>query len=176
MLSPSPRSLAGLLAWSVSPFLVACSGLSVSTDHDPSADFSALKRYDWLERQASATVSELDLDRAVAAVDASLQSKGYVRSAPSDFLVAVHLGKENKIDVVDWGYSYPRYGGWGGHDVSVYSYEEGSLVLDFVRAADRSLVWRGTVSGTVAKDLSPEERTARIRQAVDKLLGEFPPR
>jgi hypothetical protein len=58
----------------------------------------------------------------------------------------------------------------------IRQYEEGTLVIDFVDAASRKLVWRGTGSGALESEPTPEETTRGIDRAVAKILEQFPPR
>ena len=49
------------------------------------------------------------------------------------------------------------------------------LVVDFVDPREKDLIWRGTASGSVDPHRTPEERTARVQEAVWKMLDQYPP-
>ena len=69
-------------------------------------------------------------------------------------------------------------GGWGVEprtETNVYAYDEGMLILDVLRPEPAQLLWRGVARAVVDPGASPEEREARIRQAVRQLLEAFPP-
>lgn len=51
----------------------------------------------------------------------------------------------------------------------------GSLSLELVERASRSRVWTGFGRSSVSASRTPEEREARMRQAVRKMLEDFPP-
>ena len=94
----------------------------------------------------------------------------------ADFLVSVHVTSQERVQVTDWGYSYGRHGAWyGSRDLDVYTYDEGSLVIDVVDPTRRALIWRGTASRVVEPDWSPDEREKVVREAVQALLEHFPP-
>jgi hypothetical protein len=154
-----------------------CSSLSTSFDYDTTADFAGLRTYSWIEDRGGAESASLALKRVRTAVDRVLAERGYrLDSQAPDFLVAAHVTNQERVQVTDWGYSYGRYGSWyGRRDLDVYTYDEGSLVLDVVDSASRSLVWRGTASRAVDPDWTPEKREQVVNEAVEALLQRFPP-
>jgi hypothetical protein len=111
------------------------------------------------------------------AVNSQLVAKGYEsKSINPDFLVVYHVGVKNKIDVQDWGYMYgPRGYRWGGRDISVQQYSEGTLILDVVDPRTKQLIWRGVAQGVVDPGASPEKKERKLSEAVSKILGKFPP-
>jgi hypothetical protein len=171
-----------LLVLCLMGFISGCSSVyDVQYDYDQKADFSGLKTYDWLPVPDKADIESLDITRVKAAVNAELRAKGLVMTSDNpDLLIAEHLGKKDKINVRDWGYGYAPYGGyWGGHwgarGVSVYEYEEGSLILDFVDAESKKMIWRGVAKAEVDDQATPDEREKLIKEAVQKILKNFPP-
>jgi len=162
------------------------SGISVTHDHDSSADFTALKSFAWLQMPANAvgsTKAAIErnglLDKRIkTAVNSQLQAQGYeMDEANPDFVLMYHTGVDDKIDVTDWGYGYGYASPyWGGRNVSVYQYKQGTLILDIIRSSDKQLIWRGQAQATLNENNSPEEREARLGEAVAKILAEFPPK
>ncbi len=155
--------------------LCACSSLDTSIDYDTKADFSHLSNYAWIETGDASLTGR----RIQTAVDAALGRRGYALAseAPS-FLVAAHIGRQDRVQVTDWGYSYPRYGGawYGAGDLDVYTYQEGSLVLDVIDAKTRELMWRGTATRVIDPGWTAEERDKIVAEAVEALLEHFPPK
>ena len=159
------------------------SSITVNHDFDSSANFAALKSFDWLPVPPAAGGSvraEMErnslLDKRVkAAVNSQLVTKGYIMdNVNPDFLLSYHTGVEDKISVTDWGYNYARpY--WGTSHVDVYQYKQGTLVLDVIEATSKNLIWRGVAQGTLQERATPEEREEKLGQAVTKLLDNFPP-
>ena len=166
---------------------LACSGIRVTTDYDPSADFTRLRSYAWLDEQSGVEGDRSDvtslLDRRVRrAVDAEMQRKGLsaVDRGQADVLVAYHLGVETKLDVntINSGYGGGPYGYRGGvySHTTVTEYQEGTLLIDVVEPKAKQLIWRGSGQARIWKSTTPAEREKRIDQAVGEILKSFPPR
>ena len=162
---------------------LGCATYTTTYDYDPAVRFAELRNFDWLNSPGSSqAVDELTVKRIKAAVESQLAEKGYsMDTSNPDFLIAAHGGKEKKVDVVDWGYTYRgnnRYNyGYDGRNrqIDVYQYQEGTLILDFVDATSRELIWRGSVSKVIDPDASPEKRDKTVNEAVTKVLEKFPP-
>ena len=52
---------------------------------------------------------------------------------------------------------------------------EGTLVVDVIDNQSDELVWRGTATGVLARNPTPEERIESTDSAVQQLLSRFPP-
>ncbi len=175
-------------------FLSGCSSLSVNYDYNQQADFTKYKTFNWLPFPKDMPTDELNRARFVTSVEDNLAAKGFQKnSSQPDFVIAVHFGKENKIDITNWGYSYApssyyqgygyrhsgSYGYAGGYastgGVSVYEYEQGTLILDFVDTKSKNLIWRATAKAIVSPASTPEKQTAKIKSAVQEILENFPP-
>ena len=153
-------------------FLVACVSYQATYDYDPEFNFTGLKTYDWISDPAVTAQSELVEKHIRKAVDNKLTEKGYTHATQdADFLIALHLGRQNKTELTPMGYSY---GGWYG-SVNVYQYEEGTLVIDLVDQQHKSLFYRGVVRAEIKHNITFEERQQRIKKAVDKIFQYFPP-
>ena len=150
-------------------------------DYDINVNFARLKTYDWLPIHEEADISSLDIKRIRNSVNSQLKTKGLkITSDNPDFLIVVHVGKEQKLNSTNWGYDYGPYGGyWGGYwgpgGVSTYQYEEGSLILDFVDTKSKKLIWRGVVKAEVQNADTPEKIDTLINDAVREILKKYPP-
>jgi hypothetical protein len=164
-----------------------CSSISVKHDFDTQADFTTYATYVWLEQPTTAVgdakaaqrVNTLLDKRIRSAVDAELTARGMSLDANDpDLLIVYHTGLDRKVDVQDWGYSYPRYpyGGWYGGQVDVYEYEEGTLIVDLIDAKSDQLVWRGTATKVIDETASAEQREANLREVITRLFENYPPR
>jgi hypothetical protein len=158
--------------------LAACATMMVNYDYDKNTNFSGFKSYDWHSIPRSVEMNDLVINRIKDAVNRELQAKGFRQVAEKpDFLIAVHTSRQQKLEVIDWGYTYGPYWrrGFGYGGVDVRQYEEGTLILDVIDAVKKELVWRGTATGIIDPYQSPEKRTEKINEAVKKILGKFPP-
>ncbi len=160
---------------------VGCSTIySVRYDYDTEADFKGLKTYDWLEEYTE--MSAIDVKRIKDAIDRELQTRGCTQSLDDpDFMVAFHGTSEEKVNVVDHGYRYCPYGrycygywGWGPAP-TVYKYEEGTLIIDFIESQSLQMIWRGEAKGVLEPSSTPEKQEQVINEAVQRILQNFPP-
>jgi hypothetical protein len=183
------ESWSGLRAASVfaMTLLLACSGIDVRWDWDRAARFDQLRSWAWLPEPAAPAQSDPRLQdellrrRIQSAVEEALAARGYVQAAAGepDFYVAYHVGIDEKIDArtVYPGYGVGPYGRAfpGPPETYVDEYEVGTLLLDVIQAHPRELVWRGTAQSRVQDLSDPEQREARIREAVQRVFEKFPP-
>jgi hypothetical protein len=183
----SLRSMVVFLVLSV--LALACSGIKVDSDHDPSADFSQLRTWAWLPHAGQSDDPKLDnalLDSHIrAAVKSELDAKGYTlaTSGTPDFQVDYHLSVEGKLDVDTVYHRHRSTGrgaggvraGWTYSDKRVREYEEGTLLLGVFQPGSRALLWWGGGLATMREGSTPEKRTERINAAVKKILERFPP-
>ena len=153
--------------------LAACSTMRTNIDYDPSYDFNQAKTYNWIPNPQIAQANELFDKHFRKVMDEKMAAKGYsVNESNPNFLIAYHGDVQSKVDVTNWGYRYP---GWYG-GVEVYQYEEGTLIVDFVDAQSKNLIYRATLTAEMDRGSSDfERRQKRISEAVDKILKSFPP-
>ena len=160
-------------------FVVSCSAVyGVKHDYDIQVDFESLKTYDWMTVPEKANINSLNVERVKKAVSAELQAKGLMMTSNNpDFLIAEHLGRKDKVQITNWGYGYGPHGGYrGAGGISTYEYEEGSLILDFVDAKSKKMIWRGVAKADVNNTDTPEKSEKLITEAVQKILKNFPPK
>jgi len=158
--------------------------LAVTSDYDTAADFTALKTFDWMPATGNAAGDELLIKKIRNTVDVQLQAKGRKMAADNpDFLIGMVLsGKTTYGGSTAVGMSVGIPVGRAG-SVSVGSgksqpreKKEGTLVLDFVEAKTKSLVWRATAVVTVNPAASPEEKQQKINEVITAMLAQFPPK
>ena len=96
-----------------------------------------------------------------------MAAKGYATSNSPDFFIAYQAYISDKVttnlrydDVSD---SYVP--------AEVGSYEQGSLMLDFMDAKTKTLIWRGSAAEVVKGDDNTDEQ---VRTAIRKILENFP--
>ena len=148
-------------------FTVSCGTIyGVQYNYDKQVDFESLKTYDWMTVPEKAAIDSPNFERVKKAVNTELQAKGLmITSNNPDFLIAQHLGKKGKEQVLA-----------GGGRNSAYKYEEGSLILDFVDAKSKEIIWRGVVKAEVTYADTPEKKEKLVNEAIQKILEKFPPK
>ncbi len=159
-----------------------CSTVSYNYNYDPEVNYTALKTFSWMTVDVQENIHTLNIKRIQKEVNAQLEAKGCkVTTDNPDFLISMHIAKEEKMDVKAWNYAYTGramlYGGSyvGNTQFDVYQYEEGTFILDFVGAQSRELIWRGIAQGEVRNYSSPVKRNERLDEVVQKVLSNFPP-
>ncbi len=187
--APGPRA-GVLVSWLL--VLAACaSPIRTSHDSDPEADFASYGTWAWISEKpligptagvGSAYVSPLDDKRIRRAVESQLAGKGYrsTRLEEADLVVSFTIGREQKVRVDETpGMStvYTRgygYGSWyGSSPVTVRTYTEGTLALQFFERESQEAVWVGWAS----KRLSHQDESEEVlNRAVALILEPFPSR
>jgi len=172
----SRKMIAGALIFLL---ISGCSGIRVKTDYDREADFSLYKTYGWLPdpegRPRQSLMNNKLVRREVhAAVDREMAKLGFekVGRMEADLLVTFYIGTKRRVDVTHHGYGYgpwrrPRYGG-----VSIHRYKEGTLILDFIDAGTRQLIWRGWAASVLH---GRENLSEDIYRSVEELMRRYPP-
>jgi hypothetical protein len=184
----SYRFIVGWLAIAAATLLASCAtGPRISSDVDPSADFSSYRTFAFYSPLAieSQGYTTLVSGRMKIAARAQMESRGYVYSENSpDLWVNLNAFMQEKTDVVstpevDYNYYYSyrarRYVAvpyWRDR-TDVYRYTEGTLNVDLVDARKNQLVWEGIAVGRVSRG-KPEERAARIDSAIADIFARFP--
>ena len=176
------RAVNALLVLFFIGFTVSCASIyGVQHDYDKQVDFANFRTYDWMSIPDKAGIDSLVIQRVKNAVNAELKAKGLMMTSSNpDFLIAQHLGKKDKVQVTDWGYGYGPHGRYGGRHldpggISTYKYEEGSLILDFVDAKSKKMIWRGAAKAEVQNTDTPGKSEKLINEAVKEILKKFPP-
>ena len=175
----------GVLIFILLVAVSGCSSLSVNYDYDQDAHWSKYRTYGWMEtpeRDSNPTAPLADSgllgQRIRNSINLVMADRRISTSNDPDLLVIYHLGSQEKIQVTDWGYRYSDYyWGYGGRQIDVYQFTEGSLVIDLVDAETQNLVWRGTGTKVIDQSQkSPEEMQDRANKIIRKIMESFPPK
>lgn len=157
---------------------------AVNYDYDTAADFTVLKTFDWMPATGNAAGDELLVKKIRNTVNTQLQAKGRNPAADNpDFLIGMSLsGKTVNSGSVGVGVSVGipvgRAGrlSVGGGKSKAKEKTEGTLVMDFVDAKTKSLVWRATFTDAVNPSATPEQKQQKIDGVIAAMLEQFPPR
>ena len=169
--------------------LGACS--RVSTNVDKSANFGVYKTYAWVEPDIKVDnpLYKSDLiDRDIKRdVSAELAKRGIVESDNDpDLLLEYHTFTQQKQQIYGSYYGYPYggmypyggfgmgygYGGFGAFGgPSVYTYNSGTLILDFTDSHNHQLIWRGSINGDVT---NVRKLGKDVDKAVHAIMKKYP--
>ena len=179
------NSLQFLAAFVLACVFPGCAAVTVTTDYDHAANFANYKTYALTPPHHSSIMSPTGEAALRDALRAALSSRGLTEVTPqkAELDIVRHVFVQEKVSAQqwsDWGYrgswpySFGSYGMWNGApvtytDISVYG--EGTLILDFVDARTKKLVFRGVGKAVVG---GPESNAGKIREAVAKIVAAYP--
>lgn len=170
--------------------LSACATLHVGSDYDRSANFTGYRTFAWMPPRTSPYESPnpLVVQRAHDAIQAALTAKGYQLiddPAASDFAVDFTIGSQERTDIRSYPtpYAGPWFGRhsrwWGapywGSEVDVRQYSQGTLSIDIFDGHTHRPVWHGWAHKELTR-ADIEHSAGSIREAVDSVLAQFPPK
>jgi hypothetical protein len=156
--------------------------MAIQADQDPAVSLDSYGTYVWSSFQRAP--GDVRVTPALNAqirddIDRHLADKGYDRvNSGADFTVSYQVTIEGETIVQTLGY----YSGSNFSDNLVQPgnaarrYEEGTLIIDVMDGTSDRLIWRGTATAEVRQRVDPEDRSARVAEAVQRVLAQFPSR
>lgn len=181
------RVLTSVAGVALAASFAACSGLSTNFDFDPQANFSGYQSWGWMEMHPSSQLSGLQHSRIQSAIESALTAKGMqLVSGQPNFWVGYQVIMDEQVSYntvnsyygSGWGYHGwygPGYGGMGTSTTYETRVQVGTLIVDVFDAGTKELVWRGTGESKIQEIRDPQERQARLDEAVSKIMENFPP-
>lgn len=173
--------------------LAACQSTSVSTDYDPSRNFSTYSHWNWQEpavryRPSDPRLqSDLTEQRIREAVASALDQRGLrpaTANAAADLKVQAWLVVDERQQQMvtryggNWGYPW-QAGYWGAYpgffEARTIDYQVATLQIDLHDAEDGRLVWRGASSWVMSDPDQPAQRAEQFREMARQALSKYPP-
>jgi hypothetical protein len=171
----------------------AAAKVEIRTQRDKSFSFSNLHTWDWHPDGAGDVkmmstsfddpkqVKE-QLDPVITqAVEKELATRGLNRTpgGKTDLLVNYYLLVMPATSSTEMGHFLPSVAEYGLPPIKqatnyMRAFERGSLVIDVVAPALKTVVWRGIAQTEVNRELSDQERSARINKAVQDIIKKLP--
>lgn len=167
--------------------LSACqSNRLVELDYQPERNYHSLQSWQWAEPaiqfvpDSDAHKSDLDAERVRNAIGEQLTQQGFQHSDNAQLQVRAWLITEEhqqRTQVMQSDY----WGGIWGPSLRAESYDTSyttqKLQIDLLDASNQQLIWRGSDSWTLPqRRISPIARDTKLRQQVQHVLQNFPPR
>jgi hypothetical protein len=160
--------------------LAGCSPqIRVYSDTDPDYDLWSYQTFNW-----GATVeiekgnnplhyNELNDKRIKAAVNDQMTKRGYqLTSENPDLIAHYHIIVEDQSILTEpYGYRYGQY--WLRMQTNVYTYKEGTLIIDLMDKKTNNLIWRGWAVSAV-DGVNPKKVDGLIKTAVTRIFKKFP--
>jgi hypothetical protein len=156
--------------------------MAIQAEGDPAVSFDSFGTYTWSQNQR--TSRDVRVTPALRTqirddVDRHLTDKGYVRvNTGADFSVTylVTIEGETIVQTLDYYRGSNFRENVARPAPTARRYEEGMLIIDIMQGESDRLIWRGTATAEVRQSPSMEDRSARVAEAVQKVLAEFPSR
>jgi hypothetical protein len=170
---------------------VACTTVPVQYDYDPKANYSSLKRFDFVAPPRPASTREDHrgevpedpiMERRIHRVmEKELTARGFQleKTAQPDFLVVCypvwrnHRYYTSQSMGYGWGYRW----GWGGSTRvgEIHDVPEGTLVIEVMEPRTREPIWRAVAPSALTGQETPEDAEEQVENAIHKMLDRFPP-
>ncbi|WP_371372255.1 DUF4136 domain-containing protein [Thalassotalea aquiviva] len=172
-------------------FVTGCSTTyNPEVDFNPEYNFNAVQSYHILATSKTDPttdnlnkhVSDLDHQRLVKAIDHALERKSMVgvdKKEEADVWVKYLITSKDKTQVRTYNTGFYNCwhcrGTFGFHttDIDVRNYVEGTVIIDFIDPKSNRSIWRAVESKPVKKNISVNEKQAKIQLMVDAMLASF---
>jgi hypothetical protein len=130
-----------------------CATRGTEYAYDFSSSFSGLKTYNWEPSSTSYRQDPLLEANVQFLTDQILARKGFNRAAEKPDLL-LSMSYEHEVTVTQ------------------YSYQLRMLTLNIYKSENKELIWQGTAFGPISTNAASGD----LRQAVQDVLSDFPPR
>ncbi len=157
----------------------SCGSTNVVLDYDEQQNFAVYKTYAFFSEMDSG-LSSFDQKRLLAATEATLTAKGYIKSENPDIYIdfktaVIQEPSSNNVGVgVGSGGNGVNIGFGGAIPIGgPQSFLE--LTTDFVDARKGQLVFQAIAEKRFRINATPESRTEFFQKIVDKSLAKYPP-
>jgi len=134
----------------------------LTVDAAGGVNLSKYRTYSWVKTSPPPGYNSVRYQRALENINARMAAKGYRHAAPSDFVLALTVGKRQKVDLDTWHH-------YGYRDA--YTRTEGEVALDAFDAKTKKALWHGKVTDTI-NPKKPDP--AKADTALTRLLERFP--
>jgi hypothetical protein len=183
------RTIVTAAALAATLLTISCSSTRVHTDYDHGANFTRYSTFAWYsstdkDRRPTTGPNQIVDGRIRRAIAQNILDRGMNESSPekADLLVTYYTSLSSQLRMYNtgWGYGWGHgpywrfgYGYWPGWShTGVYSYHEGTIIVDIVDRSKKQLVWRGVITSVLNKKSSSQEK---IDKAMARVFLGFPP-
>ena len=164
--------------------LINC-GPSIKTgyDFDTKENFERFSTFEYITFPENSQMNEYVLRRTKVYLNQHLEKKGMKQSADNpDLLIAIHTQVTSKVQVSNLGYAYApqmyywsSYGYFRSYGWELRAYHRGTLVVDFVDAKEKEMVWRGVAEGSIPEIPQSVKIDEIVNKAVNEMMKNYPP-
>ena len=150
--------------------VTSCSSVTIDDYFFKTADLTSYKTFDWLSRPHAMLIVKEGRGQTKKllkeSVNEQLTARGLSQNADSpDLLISYLVGAEltNTDDFSD------KVG-----ERTAQQYSEGAILLDFLDAKTRELLWRVAAFGIDDRNPTPERNKEMVEKTVERMFKNFP--
>lgn len=158
----------------------SCASIYVNYDYEKQTDFTKYKTYNYYSDIESG-LSELDTKRLLDALDEALALKGLTLSDNPDFFVDITSSEFQNAQRNSVGVGVGGSGRNVGGGISIglpigQPKLSKQIVFDFHDENGIGLFWQAISESGYNPNASPEQKEARMKAIVEKVLKGYPPK
>jgi hypothetical protein len=160
--------------------VLSCAPIRVNYDYDRAANFNTYKTYNYYS-DMNTGLSELDTKRFLDELDAQMAIKGFTLSETPDFFIDIKSTEYQEAQRQSVGVGLGGGGGNVGGGISIglpigQANLSRQITIDFVDENKKQLFWQAVSESSFNPKASPENREARLKAIVEKVLTQYPPK
>ncbi|PTL98643.1 MAG: DUF4136 domain-containing protein [Bacteroidetes bacterium] len=158
----------------------SCAPIYVNYDYERGTDFNKYKTYNYYS-DLETGLSELDTKRLLDVLDNQMQAKDFLLSETPDFYVNVVCSEyeNNNRNTVGVGVGGGGRNVGGGISIGLPIGEPKMnrvILFEFIDEDGIGLFWQAESESGFNPNASPEQREARFKAVVEKVIKGFPPK
>ncbi len=160
--------------------VASCAPIHVNYDYEKQTDFTKYKTYNYYSDIESG-LSEFDTKRLLNALDEALSIKGLTFSDNPDFYIDITSSEFQNAQRNSVGVGVGGSGRNVGGGISIglpigQPKLSRQIVFDFHDENSIGLFWQAVSESGYNPNATPEQKEARIKAIVDKVLKGYPPK
>ena len=151
----------------------SCSKVTYWSDHTAEIDFGDYQTY-MIDEQCSdynPGINPIHQQRIKNAIEIAFRDMGYIRSKDADINVKFFVKNETKYFYDNCIPEYENIEGGGQCIDKVYTYEEGTLVIDLIDIRKNKAIWHGGARGESWDNLDNADQ--KISEMVRVIMKEY---
>ena len=162
-----------VLALIFSICVTSCSSITIDDDFFKTADLTSYKTFDWMPRPHALLIVKEGRGQVEKflkeSVNEQLTVRGFSQKSDSPDLLISYLVGAELTNTDDLSYKAGEQ-----NNPAAQQYSEGAILLDFVDAKTRELLWRVAAFGLEDSSPTPEKNKEIIEKTVKRMFKKFP--
>jgi len=153
--------------------ITSCSSVTIDDDFFETADLTSYKTFDWMPRPHAMLIVKEGRGQVEKllkeSVNEQLTVRGFSQKSDSPDLLISYLVSAQLTNTDDLSYKAGEQ-----NNLATQQYSEGAVLLDFVDAKTRELLWRVAAFDIEDRNPTPEKNKEIIEKTVERMFKNFP--